>query len=689
MTVEKFMEIDLTEYKYKPTLTKVKGRKAYAYMMDFGTVDTEVTTIKQKYMGNKKIEESGTGLLYIWQVYLFGKYFVYGRTLKQLKALMSHLYKKLELGYMRRLVIYCHNLEYDWQFISSCFKKFEFFATDKRAILYAYAWGIEFRCSYKLSNMSLEKFAETMNVKHQKQSGAEFDYDVIRTPDTKMTFKEMWYCYCDVVGLYESIVTLMLHDNDNIVTIPMTSTGYVRRDCMRAMKTNPKNRKIFEKMKLNPHTYQLCKDAFRGGNTHANRHAAGKIMENVVSYDIASSYPSCMLYEKYMMDKLIKIDIEDADDIIDLINNDNGLLMDVSFTNIRTTHPIPYIPISKCTELTMDKMNNDNGRVLRADRLRMTINDDDFLIIMKQYEFDEMIIHEAFYSKEDYLPKELREVVADYFIKKTTLKGIEGEEYLYTKSKNKLNSTYGMTVQDPVHKIIKFKDDQWIEEEADIQDSLDKFYNNMNSFLSYQWGVQVTSKARARLQEAIDIIVDNGGTIIYVDTDSVKFTYDPVIMSKIEQINDRINTIAAASDVTCVAYTKDNEKQVMGLWDNETVKYDNNAYSKFRTYGAKKYAVEYMKKGERHFEITVAGLNKKKGAKELGCIENFLLGVTIQNSGRTRSIYDDNNEVHYVEVNGVSYPVQRNIAILPTTYTLGVTNEYAALADNINEGCYE
>lgn len=39
------------------------------------------------------------------------------------------------------------------------------------------------------------------------------------------------------------------------------------------------------------HVFELLREAFRGGDTHANRFYVGKILENVGSYDRESSYP--------------------------------------------------------------------------------------------------------------------------------------------------------------------------------------------------------------------------------------------------------------------------------------------------------------------------------------------------------------------------------------------------------------
>lgn len=39
------------------------------------------------------------------------------------------------------------------------------------------------------------------------------------------------------------------------------------------------------------HVFELLREAFRGGDTHANRFYVGKILDNVGSYDRESSYP--------------------------------------------------------------------------------------------------------------------------------------------------------------------------------------------------------------------------------------------------------------------------------------------------------------------------------------------------------------------------------------------------------------
>ena len=72
----------------------------------------------------------------------------------------------------------------------------------------------------------------------------------------------------------------------SITSIPLTSTGYVRRDARAAMKENPWNRHT----RLDEKLYTMMRTAFRGGNTHCNGDMTGQILDNVASYDLASVY---------------------------------------------------------------------------------------------------------------------------------------------------------------------------------------------------------------------------------------------------------------------------------------------------------------------------------------------------------------------------------------------------------------
>ena len=63
---------------------------------------------------------------------------------------------------------------------------------------------------------------------------------------------------------------------------------------------------------------------------------------------------------------------------------------------------------------------------------------------------------------------------------KTQLKGVEGKEYEYLKSKNRLNATFGMMVTALVHLDINYdsQEMEWHEAHGDIEGSLNQFYKD-------------------------------------------------------------------------------------------------------------------------------------------------------------------------------------------------------------------
>ena len=79
--------------------------------------------------------------------------------------------------------------------------------------------------------------------------------------------------------------------------------------------------------------------------------------------------------------------------------------------------------------------------------------------------------------------------------------------------------------------------------------------------------------------------------------------------------------------------------------------------------------------------ITIAGVGKKRGARELqeaGGIEAFRPGMIFRAAGGTESIYNDlTREV--INIDGHQLELGPNIYIRPSTYTLGITQEYVEL----------
>ena len=632
----------------------VKSGKHKIYQRHPMTFDIETSKIPTDDEGHYQ------AFMYIWQVCIEGNV-VFGRRWEELQEFMKNVVNAYKLSEGERVVVYVHNLSFEFQFIQDFFNFTDVFAMASRSILTAKTAHLEFRCSYKLSNMSLAKFIEnTPNTLHYKGVD-DLDYATVRTPDTPLTEVEYGYCFNDVKGLYECVMELL--KEDNIATIPLTSTGYVRRDCRNAMNTNKNNRKMFLRSRLTLLQYKLLRECFRGGNTASDRYLTNLILKIVGSYDLSSSYPFQMIAREYPLGKWNYGVIPDIK-TLEEYNSRYCTIARYTFKNIhlRDEKPIPYIPQSKCLALGDDR-EIYNGRILHADFLTISMTNIDYDIVKEQYEYDEIAVEEFHYSRKGLLPKELRDTIMYYFEKKSELKGDEEHYYEYMKSKNKLNSIYGMTVTNILNTEIEYHDGEYTEKkmtEEEMKEALDKYYKNHRSFLNYSWGVFVTAYARRELEDGLNIA---GLDTIYCDTDSVKFigNHD----REFEAYNERLNKECEEKGIR--NYTEVNGKRFyMGIFDKE------KGYDEFITLGAKKYA--FLQNGK--LGITVSGLSKKKGAEELekkGGLRRFQRNEVFYNSGRTIAQYNS-AEVHDITVNGCTFSTASNLAIVDTTYTLGITD---------------
>lgn len=71
-------------------------------------------------------------------------------------------------------------------------------------------------------------------------------------------------------------------------------------------------------------------------------------------------------------------------------------------------------------------------------------------------------------------------------------------------------------------------------------------------------------------------------------------------------------------------------------------------------------------------------MNKKKAPSELeeyGGIDAFHIGFTFSKSGGTESVYNDTVYGNY-NIDGHTLHITQNVVIRPSTYTIGITDEY-------------
>ena len=104
--------------------------------------------------------------MYIWQFGLNGSV-IYGRTWDEFGTLLQYLHENLGLSENRHLVIYVHNLGYEFQFMRKYFDWDKVFAIKTRRPVYAISGGFEFRCSLFLSNYALEYIGDNLLVNYK------------------------------------------------------------------------------------------------------------------------------------------------------------------------------------------------------------------------------------------------------------------------------------------------------------------------------------------------------------------------------------------------------------------------------------------------------------------------------------------------------------------------------------------
>lgn len=601
--------------------------------------------------------------MYIWQFQIEDNTVV-GRSWDEYLTFCERLQENLKSD--EYLMVYVHNLSYEFSFLKGVypFDNEEVFATESRKVLKCEMYGcMEYRCSYFLTNMSLAAFTAKMGV-IQKLSGEEFNYKKIRYPWTVLSDRELEYCITDVISLVEALKVYFSIERDNFYTIPLTSTGFVRRDVKSAMRHFNKNE--LQSMLPDYDIFCILREAFRGGNTHANRYYAEQVLTNISSYDRVSSYPDVQINELFPMSHWIKEDPADVDRLMKKIyKHRRACLMRVGFSGIRLKDPMdgcPYIPKHKCRNLT--RHDNDNGRILDADYLEISLTDIDFKIILQQYDFDTIRFFDFYHCRYSKLPKPMRETVQKYYQDKTDLKNVKGQELYYMMAKAKLNSIYGMCVQSPVKQNIDYFDDEFIERADPEPDLLDA--HNKKAFLSYAWGVWTTARAREQLQIAIN---KTGYNFVYCDTDSVKFIDDGSISFDEYNESRKLDSIKNGG----VAQDRSGKNYYLGLYDNE------GTYKEFITMGAKKYAYT---DDQDNLHITIAGVAKTAGAKEMKTIHNFKEGYTFYAAGGTELVYNDDPEIKSITREGRELLITSNVMIKDSTYTLGVTGEYKRILNH-------
>ena len=588
-------------------VTKPSKKKPATYELA-SSFDIETTSYEQ--------QGEQVSFMYVWQ-FAIEDYVIYGRTWEEYFEFIDHLLKVGEISSQKQLIIWVHNLSFEFQFIRKLIKWEKVFATDERKVIYGLSEnGLMYRDSYILAGYSLNLVAKNLHSHKIKKLVGFLDYTKIRTPQTKLSEQELEYASNDVVIVVDYIHEQM-EEYGSITKIPLTNTGRVRQFTRDYVYYNHRKdhrktggkyyqyRRLMNILTIDPGTYQQAKRAFQGGFTHANAHKQGRIIDNVTSFDFTSSYPAVMVSEKFPMSRPYYPKIKNMKEFEQVIKK-SACLIDIRFTGLQSKIDFEnYFSVSRCD--TSNDVVEDNGRIFSASEVKTTITDVDWWIIKRCYTWDHVYIGtvRAFYR--DYLPKDFIRAIGELYQNKTKLKNVPEKHGEYMRSKGMLNSLYGMSVTDIVRDENIYDETGWNTKKADIKSQLDDYNKSKTRFSYYLWGVWVTAYARRNLWIGI---LSCKNDYCYSDTDSIKIENGDKHLPFIEKYN---KWVVSKIDEMCKFYHLDPdtfrpktikgvEKQ-LGVWDYEGV------YTKFKTLGAKRYLV--LQDGE--LALTCAGLPKKSG----------------------------------------------------------------------------
>lgn len=690
-----------------------KGKKLYANFVN--TFDIECTTIDQRATRNEEWFDGRTfGFMYVWMWAIGEDLVCVGRTWKEWQDFRYELIDRVGC----KFITWSHFLAYEFQnFRNFLPEPKRMFARNMREPVFVDYGEQEFRCSYILTNKSLDLFAKTTpGVTVYKASGEEFDYSKRRFPDTELSENEWDYCIRDVVAQLQAIKGLLKSTGYDLSTVPLTSTGFVRRDYQKACCYDTDNQKRVQNCKLNTAAYKMCEVGRRGGIAGSYELNTGMVIDGAMSMDKKSSYPYQMMCKYFPNSRFLYKDVVAGSEAWFRYLERNACLMVVEFTELmlrpKSKIKIPYLSKSKC--IAIDGGVFGNGKVYKASRLMCCITEVDLKIIEKNYWYNDVRCVKMLVAERGMLSYAFRKQLKDMFQTKEEIgfdvKRLEGDakktaEEEYMKFKNKINASFGMMLTAILHDDIVYSGKKWerkVVNEFEYDSLLKKHYESKNTFLNYQDGVWVTAHARADLYEGLTCADDD---TIACDTDSVKFRDwrwhgegelmgDTIrVIRKFEAINERIRGEASGFEVK--PYALVNDKRIyLGVWEEDAV------YEQFITLGAKKYAYTLRKDREeilddtleyrKPLHITVSGLRKSADKwfdEEVKGIQGFTVGRIVPpgKSGRTASYYVDVERPHELSIDGHVVVVGSNVGVVNVSYTLGVTNEWMEMLDAVAE----
>lgn len=661
---------------------KGKNRNRIYYYNYPCAFDIETTTIKAgelDYIGTEDSPPIAFPYLFQWNIY--GKV-IMCRTYPQALQIFDWLAEYFGTGSNCRLILFVHNLQYEHQFFKGLWhiEPEKCFAIDEHhPLTIVLKNGLMFRDSYKMTNMSLETLTKDWS-NHYIKVKEIMDYSQLRTPYTELDHDTLLYSALDVLSLTDGITGFLKAKNEPIYTKCPTSTSFIRAELKKRVGIGVKNRSkeqkryfdILAQQTVNEDQYQLLKDLFRGGNTHANRKYTGQYLKDLLHYDITSAHPCQMVCEpEYPIGAWHELDRGTSIENIELLEK-NGYccMLKVALINCRIKEdvPVPYISLAKMQIIKGAELKlSDNGRYLGGlDIISISIFGAEWEIVKNQYYFDDAIVLNGYFSIKSYLPDIVRKYILELYAKKTELKGLEDKAIEYALAKTYINGIFGMAATSYVFSGFTMTDNNIIpNEEKNASEALIRFQKGTSYFMCYSWGAVTAMLTRKYLQAMIDTAGYNN--FVYCDTDSIFAINSPELEQRMKELENRITAHHRKCGLELIYYDIKGKPHELGGLDKES-------NVDFKTFGAKKYIT--VENGK--LTCTIAGVPKKKGAEIIGTPENFKLGLNFSGAitGKQCLWYNEPLGYKLHDKQGREIEVNYNIAMLPCDYLLDISQDY-------------
>lgn len=517
-------------------------RRQHAYAPYIAAFDLESTNYPA----------AGLAWMYVWS-FAIGDQVAYGRTWDDLREFAANVKAALHINYHHKLVVYVHNLKFDFGFFRSELPiDGKILAKSKHEIVCCTVCDcMEYRDSYNYTEMALSRMGEEIGL--SKLTG--YDYAKIRHAKTPLTDSELAYISRDVEVLVKYYTAEAKRYGDP-GRIPYTATQRVKKILYahesasggKSLKSMVSARQLDHKKPEDQKILKKLRTAFFGGYNYCTIACKNQVIPDVDDWDANSHYIAQILLHKYPLTRFAPLPTPRTVEQLEDMRRKRGpyrnkaLLITLSYRDLESKLPdVAFLPIYAknyhMIDLT-DRRSMRAQKLLRSDAGTMTLTDIDFELLCKYYSNStKIVILEVLGSDMGYLPDYITDTCVDLYAKKSAAKSklhairqqrvpTAAEEAEYNRIKAYLNRIYGIFVQDPIRAAyICINGSVEIDKDKRITSTQTRY-----SPVLYQWGVWVAAWARYELLSlfwalCLDMphdITTYNYQILYCDTDSIK-----------------------------------------------------------------------------------------------------------------------------------------------------------------------